>query len=237
MKKGTILDFDHIRMVDFSEPFQRFDRWKKRAERTEKKDPEAMTLSTLGRDGYPDSRMVLLKRGFSEPDSFFYSFIFYTNMDSQKGMQLRHYPKAALCFHWKSLARQIRIRGDVHMLAENISDAYFASRTRGSQIGAWASQQSRPLKDRFALGKAVARETARFGTGRIKRPPYWHGYYLIPISFEFWRAKPFRLHERIVYQLAALKESRNKAFNPMDSMDMDALNTDSMGWQTFRLYP
>ncbi len=175
------------------EPFDRFREVFEAATTSEPSDPSAMALATVDADGLPDSRMVLMKawdvRGF----------VFYTNRQSAKGRQLDATWKAAATFHWKSLRRQVRLRGPVEEATAAESDAYFFSRPRDSRIGAWASQQSRPMADRFALEKAVARTLAKYPIGEVPRPPHWIGYRIKPIYFEFWTDKPFRLHERIVY--------------------------------------
>jgi pyridoxamine 5'-phosphate oxidase len=179
---------------DFSgdnDPFQLFSSWLRDAEASEPNDPNAMALATVDSDGLPDLRMVLLK-GHDEQ-----GFVFYTNEDSAKGRELTANPRAALLFHWKSLRRQVRVRGPVEAVSEAESDDYFASRPRGSQIGAWASKQSRPLESRFALEKAVASFTAKFGLGAVPRPPHWHGFRIVPSAIEFWHDRPFRLHDRI----------------------------------------
>jgi pyridoxamine 5'-phosphate oxidase len=150
-----------------------------------------MALATVDASGMPDVRMVLLK-GFDAE-----GFVFYTNLESAKGQELAAAPKAALCFHWKSLRRQVRVRGSVTPVTAAEADAYFATRPRLSRIGAWASQQSRPLESRFALEKAVAYHTARFAVGAIPRPGYWSGFRIVPQHIEFWRDGAFRLHDRV----------------------------------------
>lgn len=185
-------------LVGSKEPFSLFLDWLREAEQTEPSDPNAMALATVDDQGLPDVRMVLLKacdaRGFS----------FYTNKESAKGTQIKAHPEVALCFHWKSLGRQVRARGRVEKVSDDEADAYFQTRPRGSRIGAWASRQSRPVASRAGLEEAVAAETARFGEGFVPRPPYWGGFRLLPVAVEFWRAGPFRLHDRIRFRRADL---------------------------------
>jgi pyridoxamine 5'-phosphate oxidase len=174
-----------------ADPLALFADWLSEAEGAEPEDPNAMALATADASGMPNVRMVLLK-GHDER-----GFVFYSNGDSVKGGELSANPHAALCFHWKSLGKQVRIRGGIAEVPAEEADAYFATRPKGSRIGAWASQQSRPLESRFALEKAVAKYGAKYAVGDIPRPDYWKGYRLRPASIEFWRKQAFRLHERL----------------------------------------
>ncbi|ARN82748.1 pyridoxamine 5'-phosphate oxidase [Methylocystis bryophila] len=187
-----------------AEPFSLFRDWFAEAARTELNDPEAMALATVDAEGLPDARMVLLKE-WSED-----GFVFYTNAESAKGMQLASNMRAATLFHWKSLRRQVRLRGPVESMSDAAADAYFASRPRDSRIGAWASQQSRPLESRFALEKSVAIHAAKYAIGEIPRPPYWQGYVIRPLAMEFWIDRPFRLHDRLRFSREGLTEPWKK---------------------------
>jgi pyridoxamine 5'-phosphate oxidase len=188
-----------LRSGDFTEaqePMRLFAEWFEEARKTEINDPEAMALATVDAGGLPDVRMVLLK-GFDER-----GFAFYSNETSQKGRELAAIPKAAVVFHWKSLRRQVRLRGTVANVSTEEADAYFASRARSSQIGAWASRQSSPLESRYAFEKAIALKAAKYAVGPVPRPPFWVGYRVTPLVMEFWHDRPFRLHDRIEFSRA-----------------------------------
>jgi len=201
---------DELTGGDFTqanEPYALFEAWFAEAKASEPEDPNAIALATADPSGLPNVRMVLLKG--HDPRGF----VFYTNTESNKGRELEANPQAALCLHWKSLRRQVRVRGAVERVSDAEADAYYASRPRQSRIGAWASQQSRPLESRFALEKAVAVNAARFAVGDIPRPPHWTGFRILPATIEFWADRPFRLHDRMVFTRAG------------------------EGWETTRLYP
>lgn len=177
-----------------ADPFALFETWFADASAHEPAYPEAVALATATADGRPSVRIVLIK-GWDKD-----GFVFYTNLESHKGRDLAENPHAALCFHWKSLVRQVRIEGAVSLVSDAEADAYFASRARDSRIGAWASRQSEPLEGAFRLERDVAKYAAKFALGAIPRPPYWSGFRLVPAMFEFWQEKPFRLHERRRFQ-------------------------------------
>ncbi|HEV2363044.1 MAG TPA: pyridoxamine 5'-phosphate oxidase [Caulobacteraceae bacterium] len=180
--------------ADASEdPIALFEEWFAEAKKAEPDLAEAMALATADESGFPDCRMVLLKHVDA------HGFCFYTHTKSAKGEQLAANPRAALTFHWKSLGRQVRARGRIEPVTAAEADAYFASRARPAQVGAWASAQSRPMSDGLELERRVAKEALRFGVGKIPRPPDWSGYRLVPEVIEFWKNKPFRLHERLQF--------------------------------------
>ena len=202
-------DGDRPLIPDVSEPFELLDTWLKEANASEPNDSTAMSLATVDADGLPDVRIVLL-RGLSAADGF----QFYTNYDSAKGTQLAAHPKAALCFHWKSLRRQVRVRGTIEKTASDQSDTYFQQRAPQSRIAAIASDQSRPLDNREAFNQRVAEISSIYGDDDdIPRPEHWGGYRLIPTEIEFWQDQAFRMHDRL------------------------KLVRDGKGWRRTRLYP
>jgi pyridoxamine 5'-phosphate oxidase len=176
-----------------SDPFALFDEWFAEAKASEPNDPEAMALATADLLREPSVRMVLLKEHGPE------GFVFYTNEESEKGRQLKENPNAALLFHWKSLRRQVRIEGSVERVSDEEADAYFASRARDSQLGAWASDQSRPLDSRATFEQRFEEMKRRYDGQEVPRPPYWGGYRVIPQRIEFWTDRPHRLHERRLF--------------------------------------
>jgi pyridoxamine 5'-phosphate oxidase len=190
--------------TEADEPLRLFAAWFADAKRSEPTDANAMTLATVDAGGMPNARMVLLK-GSDEN-----GFVFYTNVDSPKGRELNTAEKAALVFHWKSLSRQVRVRGLVEPVSAAEADAYFATRPRLAQIGAWASKQSAPLESRMALEKAVALTMAKHALGTVPRPPNWSGYRLLPLLLEFWQDRPYRLHDRVEFRRNALAQPWTK---------------------------
>ncbi|HHK74511.1 MAG TPA: pyridoxamine 5'-phosphate oxidase [Rhizobiales bacterium] len=176
------------------DPFDIFAGWMKEAEASEPNDPNAFALASCDASGLPNLRMVLLKSHDER------GFVFYTNLESAKGQELAANPRAAMLFHWKSLRRQIRVRGNVSPVSNEQADEYFASRARDSRIGAWASKQSHPLESRFALEKRVAGFAAKFNIGPVPRPENWSGFRISPLEMEFWKDGAFRLHDRIVFR-------------------------------------
>jgi len=205
----TTTPADETEVFASEDPIALFDEWMELARAKEPEDANAVALATVDKSGLPDVRMVLLK------DVDTRGFVFYTNLESDKGRELAENPQAALCFHWKSLRRQVRVRGQVSAVSDEEADAYFATRARDSQIGAWASRQSRPLETRFALEREVAKFAMKFGLGKVPRPPHWSGFRIVPTRIEFWRDRPFRLHDRLVFERA----------------------TDGAAWRTAQLFP
>ncbi|BAT61591.1 pyridoxine/pyridoxamine 5'-phosphate oxidase [Variibacter gotjawalensis] len=192
-KNSALTDGD---FTQADEPMALWETWFAEAKKSEPADPNAMAVATVDADGLPNLRMVLLKGVDAR------GFVFYTNTESQKGRELGAHPKAALLFHWKSLTRQVRIRGAVERVSDEEADAYFATRPKLSQIGAWASQQSRPLETRMAFEKAIAVTTAKYAVSSVPRPAYWTGFRVVPTVMEFWHDRAFRLHDRIEFRRA-----------------------------------
>ncbi len=190
--------------TESAEPFALFAEWFTEAAKSEPNDPNAMALATVDADGLPDVRMVLMK-GYDTD-----GFVFYSHIASQKGRELAANPKASLLFHWKSLRRQVRIRGLVTQVDDAEADAYFATRPKQAQIGAWASKQSQALESRFAFEQAIAKVAAKYMIGEVPRPPGWSGWRIAPLRMEFWHDRPFRLHDRIEFRRDAPGEAWTK---------------------------
>ena len=188
-----IFDSGSMEEIQESVPFSIFAEWMEEARASENVDPEACALASTDASGLPNVRMVLIRQVDER------GFVFNTNLESVKGRELRENPNAALCFHWKSLERQIRVRGSIARVSDEETDAYFSQRPRESRVGAWASKQSRPLQGRFELEKRVAKYVARYAIEEVPRPAWWGGFRLFPVYMEFWRNRRFRLHDRVVF--------------------------------------
>ncbi|MGH6870357.1 MAG: pyridoxamine 5'-phosphate oxidase [Rhizomicrobium sp.] len=191
------------------DPFALFEAWMEEARKSEPDEANAMALASVDAAGCPNVRMVLLKEADAR------GFVFYTNLESAKGRELLGQKHAALVLHWKSLRKQVRVRGPVSQVSDAEADAYFATRPKDSQIGAWASPQSRPMEGRLTFEKEIARNAVKYALQKVPRPPYWSGFRVVPLEIEFWRDRPFRLHDRLVYR--------------RDAPDA--------AWRTQRLYP